>query len=180
MKEGEIQQSLGKAEEKYGRKESESSKVRFNQWKKKQKSMRAEKGNENKKGEQVVGWPPVRSSRKKAINERFRYVKVAMDGAPFLRKVNLQCYSSYNQLLKDFDNLFDCTNKEESKLMDVVKRMEYVPTYEDKDNDWMLVGDVPWKMFVESCRRIRLMKCSDPTVFKLASKGCSSSSSPKC
>ncbi|KAG4136145.1 hypothetical protein ERO13_D08G261100v2 [Gossypium hirsutum] len=130
--------------------------------------------------EQVVGWPPVRSSRKKAINERFRYVKVAMDGAPFLRKVNLQCYSSYNQLLKDFDNLFDCSNKEESKLMDVVKRMEYVPTYEDKDDDWMLVGDVPWKMFVESCKRIRLMKCSDPTVFTLASKGCSSSSSPKC
>lgn len=23
--------------------------------------------------------------------------------------------------------------------------MEYVPTYEDKDGDWMLVGDVPWK-----------------------------------
>lgn len=29
--------------------------------------------------------------------------------------------------------------------MDVVKRMEYVAAYEDKDNDWMLVGDVPWK-----------------------------------
>ena len=22
---------------------------------------------------------------------------------------------------------------------------EYVPTYEDKDGDWMLVGDVPWE-----------------------------------
>uniref|UniRef100_A0A0E0KGK2 Auxin-responsive protein n=1 Tax=Oryza punctata TaxID=4537 RepID=A0A0E0KGK2_ORYPU len=22
--------------------------------------------------------------------------------------------------------------------------LEYVPTYEDKDGDWMLVGDVPW------------------------------------
>lgn len=22
---------------------------------------------------------------------------------------------------------------------------EYAPTYEDKDGDWMLVGDVPWK-----------------------------------
>lgn len=21
---------------------------------------------------------------------------------------------------------------------------EYLPTYEDKDGDWMLVGDVPW------------------------------------
>lgn len=23
--------------------------------------------------------------------------------------------------------------------------IEYIPTYEDKDGDWMLVGDVPWK-----------------------------------
>lgn len=22
---------------------------------------------------------------------------------------------------------------------------EYAPTYEDKDGDWMLVGDVPWE-----------------------------------
>ncbi|MBD4782634.1 hypothetical protein GUG12_02000, partial [Xanthomonas citri pv. citri] len=27
--------------------------------------------------------------------------------------------------------------------------------------DWMLVGDVPWNMFVDSCKRIRLMKNSD-------------------
>jgi hypothetical protein len=24
------------------------------------------------------------------------------------------------------------------------KGSEYAPTYEDKDGDWMLVGDVPW------------------------------------
>lgn len=29
--------------------------------------------------------------------------------------------------------------------MKAVKGMEYVPTYEDKDGDLMLVGDVPWK-----------------------------------
>lgn len=33
----------------------------------------------------------------------------------------------------------------ERKVMDPMKEMEYVPTYEDKDGDWMLVGDVPWK-----------------------------------
>lgn len=33
----------------------------------------------------------------------------------------------------------------ESKLMDLLNGSEYVPTYEDKDGDWMLVGDVPWK-----------------------------------
>lgn len=29
--------------------------------------------------------------------------------------------------------------------MDPANGMQYVPTYEDKDGDWMLVGDVPWK-----------------------------------
>lgn len=31
------------------------------------------------------------------------------------------------------------------KMTDHVNRSEHVPTYEDKDGDWMLVGDVPWK-----------------------------------
>ena len=29
--------------------------------------------------------------------------------------------------------------------MEAGNRAEYVPTYEDKDGDWMLVGDVPWR-----------------------------------
>ncbi|KAI3747100.1 hypothetical protein L6452_09545 [Arctium lappa] len=32
----------------------------------------------------------------------------------------------------------------ESKLRDLLHSSEYVLTYEDKDGDWMLVGDVPW------------------------------------
>ncbi|GMI88590.1 indole-3-acetic acid inducible 14, SOLITARY ROOT [Hibiscus trionum] len=120
---------------------------------------------------QVVGWPPVRSCRKKTLNESFKYVKVAMDGAPYLRKVNLQGYSDYHRLFKDLEQLFNCSiigaNGEESKVMEWVKRMEYVTTYEDKDSDWMLVGDVPWKMFIESCKRIRLMKCSEAAVLNL-------------
>jgi len=50
---------------------------------------------------------------------------------------------------------------EEMELVDVVGGVEYVPTYEDKDGDWMLVGDVPWRMFVETCQRLRLMKNSE-------------------
>lgn len=33
----------------------------------------------------------------------------------------------------------------ERKIMDTANGIEYVPTYEDRDGDWMLVGDVPWK-----------------------------------
>jgi hypothetical protein len=37
------------------------------------------------------------------------------------------------------------TGMNESKLVDLLNGSEYVPTYEDKDGDWMLVGDVPWQ-----------------------------------
>ena len=29
--------------------------------------------------------------------------------------------------------------------MDFLSGSEFVLTYEDKDGDWMLVGDVPWE-----------------------------------
>ncbi|KAL5576379.1 hypothetical protein UlMin_018078 [Ulmus minor] len=110
---------------------------------------------------QVVGWPPVRASRRNV-----KYIKVALDGAPYLRKIDLQTYNSYGQLLTALQNMFSNlaignNHLNEKKLMDSVSGVEYVPTYEDKDGDWMLVGDVPWKMFVESCKRLRLMKSSE-------------------
>ncbi|KAF9607642.1 hypothetical protein IFM89_037875 [Coptis chinensis] len=49
----------------------------------------------------------------------------------------------------------------ESRLMDLLHGYECVLTYEDKDGDWMLVGDVPWDMFTDSCRRLRIMKGSE-------------------
>jgi hypothetical protein len=36
-------------------------------------------------------------------------------------------------------------NLSESRLVDLLHGSEYVLTYEDKDGDWMLVGDVPWE-----------------------------------
>ncbi|KAL7114183.1 hypothetical protein ACP275_04G104200 [Erythranthe tilingii] len=112
---------------------------------------------------QIVGWPPVRSYRKKptmtTATKNGKYVKVAVDGAPFLRKVDLETYSSYQQLLSAFEEMFAfLTILSERKMMDSGNGIEYVPTYEDRDGDWMLVGDVPWKMFAESCKRLRLMK----------------------
>ncbi|CAA6660855.1 unnamed protein product [Spirodela intermedia] len=113
---------------------------------------------------QVVGWPPVRSFRKNALKS-CTYVKVAVDGAPYLRKVDLELYSGYKQLLAALEEMFSCFTirnyPDELRLVDTVNGTEYVPTYEDKDGDWMLVGDVPWKMFIESCKRLRLMKSTE-------------------
>ncbi|KAK8673879.1 hypothetical protein V6N13_112188 [Hibiscus sabdariffa] len=49
----------------------------------------------------------------------------------------------------------------ESKWKDLSHGSEYVLTYEDKDGDWMLVGDVPWEMFIETCKRLKIMKSTD-------------------
>ncbi|KAF2323298.1 hypothetical protein GH714_034516 [Hevea brasiliensis] len=110
---------------------------------------------------QVVGWPPVRDYRKNAMKS-CKYVKVAVDGAPYLRKVNLEMYNSYEQLLSALEDMFSCfTIRNYLNERKMVNGVENVPTYEDKDGDWMMLGDVPWKMFVESCKRLRLMKSSE-------------------
>ncbi|CAI0384599.1 unnamed protein product [Linum tenue] len=89
------------------------------------------------------------------------FVKVSMDGAPYLRKVDLKLYNSYSDLSESLGKMFSSFTIGESKLVDILNGSEYVPSYEDKDGDWMLVGDVPWEMFVESCKRLRIMKGSE-------------------
>ncbi|PON46904.1 AUX/IAA protein [Parasponia andersonii] len=139
---------------------------------------------------QVVGWPPIRSFRKNTMasnlaknNEETEeksgtgclYVKVSMDGAPYLRKVDLKTCSNYVELSSALEKMFSCftigqcsstglperNGLTESRLMDLLHGSEYVVTYEDKDGDWMLVGDVPWEMFTDTCRRLRIMKGSE-------------------
>ncbi|PSS20858.1 Auxin-responsive protein [Actinidia chinensis var. chinensis] len=139
---------------------------------------------------QVVGWPPIRSFRKNSMASNppkndendadaksgsgCLYIKVSMEGAPYLRKVDLKTYSSYTDLSLALEKMFSCftigqccshgvpsRGLSESRLIDLLHGSEYVLTYEDKDGDWMLVGDVPWEMFTESCKRLRIMKSSD-------------------
>lgn len=141
---------------------------------------------------QVVGWPPIRSFRKntmasqsqknggensevKPVSESCLYVKVSMEGAPYLRKIDLSMYKSYVELSSALEKMFTCftigqfgshggpgrDGLNESRLTDLLRGSEYVVTYEDKDGDWMLVGDVPWEMFIDSCKRLRIMKSSE-------------------
>lgn len=138
---------------------------------------------------QVVGWPPIRSFRKNSLATTSKnndevdgkpgpgalFVKVSMDGAPYLRKVDLRTYATYQELSTALEKMFSCFTLgqcgsqgapgremlSESKLRDLLHGSEYVLTYEDKDGDWMLVGDVPWEMFIDSCKRLKIMKGSD-------------------
>ncbi|GAB2217653.1 hypothetical protein Droror1_Dr00000856 [Drosera rotundifolia] len=110
---------------------------------------------------QVVGWPPIRSYRKNSIQQKkAEYVKVSMDGAPYLRKIDLNVYKGYQELLTSLEDMFKFTVGKYSER-DGYCGSEFVPTYEDKDGDLMLVGDVPWEMFASSCKRLRIIKASD-------------------
>lgn len=69
---------------------------------------------------QVVGWPPIRSYRKNTLATTSKdndevdgkpgpgalYVKVSMDGAPYLRKVDLRNYSTYQELSSSLEKMF--------------------------------------------------------------------------
>jgi len=139
---------------------------------------------------QAVGWPPVRSYRRNAMTVQSvkikkeeetekqqptapaaaaaggngsAFVKVSMDGAPYLRKVDLKMYNTYKDLsiaLQKMFSTFTATGND-GKMVEAVNGSDVVTTYEDKDGDWMLVGDVPWEMFVASCKRLRIMKGSE-------------------
>ncbi|KAI3844320.1 hypothetical protein MKX03_005378 [Papaver bracteatum] len=83
------------------------------------------------------------------------YVKVSMDNAPYLRKIDLRSYSSFQELSSALEKMFTIG---QCKVRDLLNGSEDVLSYEDKDGDWMLVGDLPWEMFIESCKRLRIMK----------------------
>ncbi|KFK38995.1 hypothetical protein AALP_AA3G186500 [Arabis alpina] len=100
------------------------------------------------------------------------FVKINMDGVPIGRKVDLNAYNSYEQLSFAVDKLFrgllaaqrDASGGEgeEKPIMGLLDgKGEFTLTYEDNEGDKMLVGDVPWKMFVSSVKRLRVIKSSE-------------------
>nr|VDD27508.1 unnamed protein product [Brassica oleracea] len=132
---------------------------------------------------QIVGWPLVRSYRKNTLATTCKnsdevdgkpgsaaalFVKFSMDGAPYLRKVDLRSYTNYMELSSALEKMFTtftlgqcgsngAAGKDklcETKLKDLLNGKDYVLTYEDKDGDWMLVGDVPWEMFIDVCKKL--------------------------
>lgn len=114
--------------------------------------------------------PPAADPVEKKINTMF--VKVNVDGVPIGRKIDLKAYDSYEKLTVALDEMFrgainaqtsDANplpenNKNHASLLN---GRDYVFVYEDNEGDRMLVGDVPWEMFVNTVKRLRVMKSSD-------------------
>lgn len=74
------------------------------------------------------------------MRDRSLYVKVSMDGAPYLRKIDLKMYKGYRELREALEAMFLGFSGDAGN----VNPSDFAVTYEDKDGDLMLVGDVPF------------------------------------
>ncbi|XP_055824209.1 auxin-responsive protein IAA20-like [Solanum dulcamara] len=126
----------------------------------------------------VVGWPPINSLRKKLCHQSrrgvinyvtvenggvhggssggrgsiYKYVKVKMEGVGIARKIDLSLFQSYKTLTDTLISMFG-KSKENGDV--------YKLTYQDKEGDWLLAGDVPWRTFVGSVQRLKLIRDED-------------------
>ncbi|KAK4365773.1 hypothetical protein RND71_013653 [Anisodus tanguticus] len=125
----------------------------------------------------IVGWPPIKSWRKKLIhgindeggwntniNHRHinndvgpirnsMYVKVKMEGVAIGRKIDLSLYNSYQLLTNTLLQMFSKSDQscDENDAC-------FTLSYQDKEGDWMLAGDVPWETFMETVQRIHILR----------------------
>ncbi|CAO2178329.1 unnamed protein product [Urochloa humidicola] len=117
------------------------------------------------------------STKEKLACTKNPHIKINMDGIPIGRKVNLAAYDSYERLSLAVKELFhgflqaqkdlSCAESPQlgadeiifSQLLDGTG--EYTLVYEDNEGDRMLVGDVPWTVFVSTAKRLRVLRSSE-------------------
>ncbi|XP_042483353.1 auxin-responsive protein IAA4-like [Macadamia integrifolia] len=111
---------------------------------------------------QTSDWPPLkpllRSSLAEKENNRQRptfFVKVYMEGVPIGRKLDLFAHHDYDGLITTLAHMFRATILY-PYIDGVHSENDHVLTYEDKEGDWMMVGDVPWEMFLTSVKRLKI------------------------
>ncbi|XP_010544927.1 PREDICTED: auxin-responsive protein IAA30-like [Tarenaya hassleriana] len=85
------------------------------------------------------------------------YVKVNMEGVPIGRKIDLFALAGYHHLITTLDLMFD-TSILWAEEEETCSEKTHVLTYADKEGDWMMVGDVPWEMFLSSVRRLKITR----------------------
>uniref|UniRef100_A0A7N0UI00 Auxin-responsive protein n=1 Tax=Kalanchoe fedtschenkoi TaxID=63787 RepID=A0A7N0UI00_KALFE len=90
----------------------------------------------------------------------FLFVKVFMEGVPVGRKLDLYAHCGYDDLLAALSDMFG-TSVYSFKDVDGCRAHSTsynVLTYEDRDGDWMMVGDVPWELFLTTVRRLKITR----------------------
>ncbi|XP_072973536.1 auxin-responsive protein IAA25-like [Typha angustifolia] len=148
----------------------------------------------------VVGWPPLRTSRrnlaspqlskltdaekdsnkmKSSVEENMSnepetrstmFVKVNLEGCAVGRKIDLKAHDSYDSLSRSLQKMFhnflsaDYLRKGNHDEQVEAVPPNYVLLYEDNEGDRMLVGDVPWRLFMTSVKRLYITQ--DPRAQK--------------
>ncbi|PUZ49816.1 hypothetical protein GQ55_6G008300 [Panicum hallii var. hallii] len=110
------------------------------------------------------------SKEKRGSGERpgaSMFVKVNLEGCTVGRKVDLQAHRGYASLSRALQGMFhgflsdgqwriagreDDDDDDEPTKKNRTKT--YILLYEDDEGDWMLVGDVPWELFMASVKRL--------------------------
>lgn len=97
------------------------------------------------------------------------FVKVNLEGYAVGRKIDLKAHRSYDSLSQALQSMFHgflsdgiATRDNELQQMEEGSKKRYVLVYEDNEGDRMLVGDVPWELFIASVKRLYIAQ--DPRV----------------
>ncbi|KAG8045272.1 hypothetical protein GUJ93_ZPchr0008g13827 [Zizania palustris] len=117
-------------------------------------------------------WPPIKPFLRSALQKassvgsarrrRTLFVKVYMEGVPIGRKLDLLLLDGYDGLLVKLCHMFK-TSITYADVMECHQQVSghkaaHVLTYEDQDGDWMMVGDVPWELFLTSVKKLRIAR----------------------
>ncbi|XP_062078110.1 auxin-responsive protein IAA29-like [Humulus lupulus] len=120
-------------------------------------------------GDGVVGWPPIKAWRRRLICfhgggravengcscggriSKFMHVKVKMEGVAIARKIDLNLHTSFNTLTHTLMDMFGKCPEDS---------VNYKLTYQDREGDWLLAQDVPWRTFIRSVQRLKLLRRS--------------------
>ncbi|XP_028791413.1 auxin-responsive protein IAA31-like [Neltuma alba] len=83
-----------------------------------------------------------------------------MEGIPIGRKLDLLAQDGYHELVKTLEHMFDTTIILGSEMEEVLQpeRWWHVLTYEDDEGDLIMVGDIPWEMFLSTVKRLRIVR----------------------
>ncbi|XP_041015202.1 auxin-responsive protein IAA32-like [Juglans microcarpa x Juglans regia] len=94
--------------------------------------------------------------------ESWGYVKVNMDGVIVGRKICIPDHGDYSGLAYHLEDMFGTQVVSGLRLFQ--DGSEFTLLYKDRsEENWRAVGDVPWKVFVQCVKRLRIArKNADP------------------
>ncbi|XP_027097664.2 auxin-responsive protein IAA32-like [Coffea arabica] len=88
--------------------------------------------------------------------ERWSYVKVNMDGVIVGRKICILDHMGYSDLALQLEEMFGKQSVYGLRLFQ--SNSEYSLLYRGRDEHWRTVDEVPWNNFVESVKRLRIVR----------------------